>query len=99
MPSGGRLLPALIVLLIFAVCMYVIWPQQPGRFFPGGVPWPSGHGVKIGKFERKTIRLGLDLQGGTRLLLNASLPEGAQGNVSDAMEGTINVLRKRVDAS
>ena len=43
--------------------------------------------------------LGLDLQGGTRLLLAASLPEDVQGDVSAAMEGTIAVLRKRVDSS
>ena len=45
------------------------------------------------------MRLGLDLKGGTRLLLRADVPPDFEGNVSDALDGTIRVLRRRVDAS
>ena len=63
------------------------------------MPWPEGQGITVGDFERKTMRLGLDLQGGTRLLLRASLPEGSEGDIDDAIEGAQSVLRRRVDAS
>src|SRR5688572_6184151 len=99
MPTRGHILPVALIVLLTALALFVIWPREPARFFPSVIPWPSGTGVSIGGFERREMRLGLDLQGGTRLLLSASLPEGVEGNVSDAIEGTISVLRKRVDAS
>ncbi len=94
-----RFLPVTFVALIAMACLYAIWPSQPAEFLPSGVPWPEGKGIKIGSFERRTLRLGLDLQGGTRLLLRAEVPEDFEGNLDDALEGTIRVLRKRVDAS
>jgi preprotein translocase subunit SecD len=99
MPTRGHIIPVALIVLLTALALFVIWPREPARFFPSVIPWPSGTGVSIGGFERQEMRLGLDLQGGTRLLLSASLPEGVEGNVSDAIEGTISVLRKRVDAS
>jgi len=94
-----RLLPVTMVVLLAAASLYLIWPSNPGEYLPGGVPWPDGKGIKFGSFERRTLRLGLDLQGGTRLLLRAEVPEGFDGNLDDALEGTMRVLRKRVDAS
>lgn len=109
MPTIRRLTPVILILLLTVLGLYVIWPRVPSRFLPRIIPlplghrviipWPLGHGVKIGSFERREMRLGLDLQGGTRLLLAASLPEGAAGNVADSMDGSIAVLRKRVDSS
>ena len=94
-----RFLPVTLVALLAVACLYIIWPSMPRDFLPTGIPWPAGKGIKIGSFERRTLRLGLDLQGGTRLLLRAEVPEDFQGNIDDALEGTIRVLRKRVDAS
>ena len=99
MPTIRRLVPVLLILLLAAAALVVIWPKTPGRFLPAYIPWPTGHGVKIGSFERAEIRLGLDLQGGTRLLLGAALPEGVEGDIADSMEGSGAVLRKRVDSS
>ncbi|MFA7249045.1 MAG: protein translocase subunit SecD [Dehalococcoidia bacterium] len=109
MSKRARLVPLLAILLVALVGLYVVWPAEPGTVLPsrialpGGkaitIPWPSGKGVHIGGFERREMRLGLDLQGGTRLLLRADVPSDFEGNVSDALEGTIRVLRKRVDAS
>ncbi len=92
-------MPLALVALLTASALYVVWPSQPDDFLPSGVPWPSGNGLTIGSFERDTMRLGLDLQGGTRLLLRASPPEDFDGNIDDALEGTVRVLRKRVDAT
>ncbi len=99
MPTRGRLIPALAILIVTAAALYAIWPSQPSQFLPRYIPWPAGKGVHLGSFVRPTMRLGLDLQGGTRLLLHATLPEGTQGNVADAMDGTLSVLRRRVDSS
>ncbi|GMU40000.1 MAG: hypothetical protein AMXMBFR23_08660 [Chloroflexota bacterium] len=94
-----RLLPLLSILVLTAAALYTIWPSQPDRFLPAGVPWPEGRGVTIGNFERERMRLGLDLQGGTRLLLRAEVPESFEGDLESALDGTVRVLRRRVDAS
>ena len=94
-----RRAPLLGILALALVSLWVVWPSEPERWLPGFVPWPEGRGVSVGGFERKTIRLGLDLQGGSRLLLRASLPEDAEGDIDDAIDGALRVLRRRVDAS
>jgi len=93
-----RLVPIAVILLLTLVAVVIVWPSEPDRYLPTGVPWPEGKGVSIGNFDRLEMRLGLDLQGGTRLLLKGEFAEGAEGNIDDAVEGTIRVLRKRVDA-
>ena len=99
MPPPRRWVPVLGVALLALVALLVIWPKEPNLYLPSAIPWPEGRGVTIGGFERKEMRLGLDLQGGTRLLLAATVPEGTEGAIDDAIEGTIRVLRRRVDAS
>jgi preprotein translocase subunit SecD len=96
---GGRFTSLFGVALLTAVALYIVWPSQPDDFLPNGIPWPEGEGITIGGFERKEMRLGLDLQGGTRLLLHATPPEGFDGDIDDAVEGTIRVLRRRVDST
>ncbi len=88
-----------LVALLTAAALYVIWPSEPEKFLPRNVPWPAGSGLSIGGFERETMRLGLDLQGGTRLLLQATPADDFEGNLDDALEGTVRVLRRRVDAT
>ena len=97
MPAFRRILPVLGIVLLSLAALYVVWPSQPERFLPSAVPWPSGQGVKIGGFERREMRLGLDLKGGTRLLLSAVVPDDFDGDIDDAIEGTISTLRRRVD--
>ena len=94
-----RRLPLLAILALAVASLYVVWPSEPDRWLPGAIPWPEGQGLRIGGFERETMRLGLDLQGGTRLVLQASLPADAEGDIDDAIEGALSVLRRRVDAS
>ena len=94
-----RWLPLLGVALLAIAAVVAIWPSEPGKWLPGSVPWPEGQGVSIGSFERDTMRLGLDLQGGTRLLLQGSLPEDAEGGLDDALEGSVRVLERRVNAA
>ena len=99
MPPPRRWVPVLGAALLALAALVVIWPKEPNLYLPSAIPWPEGQGVTIGGFERKEMRLGLDLQGGTRLLLGATVPEGTEGEIDDAIEGTIRVLRRRVDAS
>ena len=95
----GRFTPLALVIALTAAALYVVWPSEPDDFLPAGIPWPSGSGITIGDFERDTMRLGLDLQGGTRLLLRASPPEDFDGDIDDALEGTVSVLNRRVNAT
>ena len=99
MPSLSRILPLIGIAILAGAALVIVWPSDPDRFLPQAVPWPAGQGVSIGGFERETMRLGLDLQGGTRLLLRADAPDDFDGDIDDALDGTVRVLRRRVDAS
>jgi len=94
-----RFLPVISIALLAFAALVVVWPSDPNSILPSAIPWPEGRGVSIGGFDRSEMRLGLDLQGGTRLLLGASPPAGFEGNIDDAIQGTIRVLRRRVDAT
>ena len=90
-----------LMLVIFLTIggILVVWPENPKDLFGDRFALPSGQGVAIFGFEREGMRLGLDLQGGTRLLLLAEPPDDFDGNLDDALEGTLRILRKRVDAT
>ncbi|MDG1989693.1 MAG: protein translocase subunit SecD [Dehalococcoidia bacterium] len=83
---------------------YLFLPNATPNFLPNSIQesiiWPeSAGGLSIGNFQRDSMRLGLDLQGGTRLLLKAIFPEEFEGDSNSVLEGTIQVLRKRVDGA
>src|SRR3989304_5229775 len=87
------------VVALTAFSVIVVWPGAPKRYLPNFVPWPEGQGLKIGGFERKAMRLGLDLKGGTYVLLEADtsrLPAGT--DIDDALDGVKDVLERRVNA-
>ena len=83
-----------LVLTVFAVV--AVWPSYPQRYLPGDF-WPSGNGIKIGDFERETMRLGLDLQGGTRMVLEANPPADFEGDLNEALETAAEVIERRVN--
>jgi protein-export membrane protein SecD/preprotein translocase SecF subunit len=85
---------AVLALTVFAVV--AVWPSYPQRYLPGDF-WPSGKGIKIGDFERETMRLGLDLQGGTRLVLEANPPADFEGDLDQALESAAEVIERRVN--
>src|SRR3989304_817980 len=87
------------VVALTAFSVIVVWPGAPKRYLPDFVPWPEGNGLKDGGFERGEMRLGLDLKGGTYVLLEADtsrLPPGT--DISDALDGVKDVLERRVNA-
>src|SRR3990172_5194067 len=95
---SNRIVFALVIALtVFSVI--VVWPNNPDRSLPNFVPWPEGHGLKIGGLERRAMRLGLDLKGGTYVLLEGDctrLPAGT--DCGESLEGVKDVLERRVNA-
>src|SRR3989304_3970174 len=86
-----------VALTVFSVI--VVWPNTPARYLPNFVPWPEGHGLNIAGLERRAMRLGLDLKGGTYVLLEADtsrLPAGT--DIDSARDGVKDVLERRVNA-
>ncbi|MEE8471799.1 MAG: protein translocase subunit SecD [Dehalococcoidia bacterium] len=57
------------------------------------LPWPGG------RFVREGMRLGLDLRGGTHMVMQADLSQiGPDEDADDAMQGAVEIIRRRVDA-
>ncbi len=99
MRRPGELFLLLFVFALTAFAVVVVWPGDPTRYLPDVIPWPKGQGLKIGDFDRRAMRLGLDLKGGTYVLLEAdvtALPPGT--DVDQAMEGARQVIEQRVNA-
>src|SRR3990170_7799918 len=103
----NRILLLLIVALT-AFSVIVAWPSEPERYLPDFVPWPEGKGIKLkvptiegGTFglttiERRAMSLGLDLRGGTRLVLAPE--EGVQvEDLDEALDGARKVVERRVN--
>ena len=87
-----------LILVLTAVAAVIVWPSNPDRYLPDFIPWPKGQGLTIGGLDRETMRLGLDLKGGSYILLEGdanSLPAGA--DLGDAMEGAQDILERRIN--
>ena len=93
-PSTVALFLLVLVLATFSVV--VVWPSYPARYLPGDF-WPEGKGFSVGDFERKTMRLGLDLQGGAFLVLQAQPPDGYSGDLDAALDSAKAVFERRVN--
>jgi preprotein translocase subunit SecD len=82
--------------------LFIVWPTNPDRYLPSFVPWPSGQGiaVTIGNFtfERRAMRLGLDLQGGTHIVLQADLSQVPAAQQASQLEGVRRVIERRINA-
>ncbi len=102
-----RILLVLIIALT-AFSIYVVWPSEPDRYLPDFIPWPEGQGIEFsiptiegGTFgtshiERRAMSLGLDLRGGTRLVLEPE--EGVQvDDLGAALDGAKKVIERRVN--
>ncbi|MBI2756665.1 MAG: protein translocase subunit SecD [Chloroflexi bacterium] len=89
----------LIFILVLAVlAAAVVWPQKPGNYIPGGDALPGSPGVRIGSFVRQGARLGLDLQGGTQLTLQADMSKVDPSTRDTALKGVLSVLERRINA-
>ncbi|HXG35956.1 MAG TPA: protein translocase subunit SecD [Dehalococcoidia bacterium] len=91
------LLAFIVALTAFTVA--VVWPDDPDRYLPDFVPWPSGQGLQVGDLDREAMRLGLDLKGGTYVLLEADTAQlPPDRDVDEALEGAKRVIENRVNA-
>src|ERR1700730_7825111 len=88
----------LFILLLTLVAGFVVWPQKPGNYIPGGDNLPGNPGIHLGNFARQGAKLGLDLQGGTQLTLQADMSSIPADQRDTAMKGVVNVIQKRVNA-
>src|SRR5919199_4474234 len=88
----------LFIVILTLLAGFVVWPQAPGNYIPGGSALPGNPGIHIGSFQRQGARLGLDLQGGTQLTLLADLSGVPADQQDQAMKGVLNVLERRVNA-
>ncbi|MEO8540691.1 MAG: protein translocase subunit SecD [bacterium] len=96
MRSTSNVLIFLFVAALTTFSLIVIWPSSPERYLPGDF-WPHGRGIKVGGWERETMRLGLDLRGGAYLVLQADPPADYQGDLGQALDGAKNVVERRVN--
>ncbi len=91
----------LIIVLMAVFSLWVVWPQRPQNYLPSIVPWPERGwlDVKIGdtRFIRKGMTLGLDLQGGLDVVLQADLSHSPPGEQANALEGVRKVIERRVN--
>jgi preprotein translocase subunit SecD len=104
-----RFLLVLIVVLA-AFSLVTMWPSEPWRYLPKFIPWPEGQGIKLPfvkisggtiegtTIERRAMRLGLDLRGGTRLVLEADTSGQSDVDVNKALDNAINIIERRINA-
>lgn len=95
-------LALIIVSFLSVFSLWVVWPQQPNNYLPGMLPLPERGWIdlKVGDqhFVRKGMTLGLDLQGGIDVLLEADLTQVPVGERERALEGVRQVIERRVNA-
>ncbi|MDP2728538.1 MAG: protein translocase subunit SecD, partial [Dehalococcoidia bacterium] len=76
------------IVILAALSLWVIFPRADGFHLQLG-GW---------SFERKGLRLGLDLQGGTSLVMEGELSKVAAKDQSQAMDGVARIIERRINA-
>lgn len=77
--------PRFTIILIFLVVFWSVWVITPINFSP------------FNFFQNSPLRLGLDLQGGTQLVLQANMEKIDEANKDTALESAKNVIERRVN--
>src|SRR5439155_6024324 len=78
----------LIILALTLVALVVVWPSEGGF----SIPLPGG------SFARENFRLGLDLQGGTQLVLQDDMSKVPDTDRDSAIKGVQQVIERRINA-
>ncbi len=90
------------IAILTLVALVILWPQRPGNYIPGGDALPGNPGIHIQlgnfRFDRQGATLGLDLQGGTHLVLQADMTKAPGQDAESVLKGVIRVLERRVNA-
>jgi preprotein translocase subunit SecD len=92
----------LFIAALAILSIIVVWPQNPNNYLPSFFPWPRSEGIHLDfigiDFHRQGFRLGLDLQGGSHMVLRADTAQvPAGGNTSEAVDGVVKVIERRVN--
>ena len=108
MGISSKWLILFLILGLTGLSFWTVWPSDPNRYLPDFFPWPKGRGIEItiptiegGTFgtttiNRETMSLGLDLRGGTRLVLEPENPEEV-GDIASALIGAQRIIERRVN--
>jgi preprotein translocase subunit SecD len=100
-------LQLLFIVLLTTFAVFVAFPSDPNRYLPDFIPWPVedcvgniciGKGINLFGTERREMRLGLDLRGGTRLVLQADLSANPDIDLDEALNSAVDVIERRVNA-
>jgi len=75
------------IIILTALALFLVWPRQIDVTVPG-----------VGPFKRDVMRLGLDLQGGTELVLQADLSRLEAEDRQPAMQSVLRIIDDRVNA-
>jgi preprotein translocase subunit SecD len=91
---------AIVALTIAAII--VVWPQNPANYVPSAIAnyLPHSEGIHLdwADFHRQGFRLGLDLQGGTHMVLRADISNVPVGtSPGEAVDGVAKVIEKRIN--
>ncbi|MEX2247495.1 MAG: protein translocase subunit SecD [Dehalococcoidia bacterium] len=104
-----------ILVLVAAGSIYAIWPDEPDRYLPDAIPWPSGRGVpgeiaglqlpchsedqtnESDSADCKGMTLGLDLQGGSRIVLQADLQGRTDIDLDEALSAAKEIVESRIN--
>lgn len=90
------------IIALALISLWVVWPQHPSNYLPSFVPWPERGWIRfqIGDFvfERRGMVLGLDLKGGTQLVLEADFSGVDAAETGNALAGVSNVIERRINA-
>ena len=75
------------IVILTLMAAWVVWPRA------------DGFSLQLGglSFERKSLKLGLDLQGGTSLVMQGDLSNVPTSTADKAMDGVVNVLERRIN--
>src|SRR5215211_7819455 len=78
----------LFILALTLAALVVVWPSEGGF----SIPLPGG------SFSRENFKLGLDLQGGTHLVLQGDMSKVPEGDRESAIKGVQQVIERRINA-
>jgi len=89
------LLSLIAAVTVFSI--FVVWPGWPKRYLPDFIDYPEGPVIEIA--NREAMKLGLDLAGGTRVLLEADTSKLSPGtDVDQAMDDAKEIIERRINA-
>lgn len=78
----------ILIIILTGFTLWVVWPNNPGLHI---------HLGPINVDRDISVRLGLDLQGGVQVVLEADMPEGQQADAA-AMGAAKTIVENRVNA-